>query len=40
LLDHRRVLLRHLIHAAERDVDLVEASRLFVRAGRDSGDDR
>ena len=39
-LDHRRVLLRHLIHLVDRRVDLIQAGRLFLGAGGDVGDDR
>ena len=38
LLDHRRVLLRHLVHLVDRGVDLIQAGRLFLGAGGDVGD--
>ena len=40
LLDHRGVLLRHLIHLADRGVDFVEPGRLFLGARRDLDDRR
>ena len=34
--DHRRVLLRHLIHLVDRGIDLGKARFLLVRAGGES----
>ena len=39
LFRHRRVLLRQLVHAADRPADFTEASRLVLRIGRDSRDE-
>ena len=39
LLDHRRVLLRHLVHLVDRAVDLVQPGRLLLRRGGDVGDE-